>query len=149
MKIILLQDVAGVGKKWEIKEVKGGYGRNYLLAHNLAILATAKTLKDAKLKKEQGTQKQAVQKNLLEKSLKSLQNFTFTIEKKANEKGHLYDALDIKEIAELLTEKLKSEILPENIKIEKPIKETGKHEIAVAKGDRQVSFEIEIVPTPR
>jgi large subunit ribosomal protein L9 len=146
MKVILTQDVPGTGKKWDVKEIKGGYARNYLLPANLAVLATPKAVKDAELKKEQEVQKKAIQENLLEKSLDGLKDFTFIIERKTNEKGHLYDAVDVKEIAELLTEKLKSEILPENIKIEKPIKETGKYEIAVAKGDRQVSFEIEILP---
>lgn len=149
MKIILLQDVPNVGKKWDVKEIKGGYARNYLLPANLAVLATVKAVKDAELKKTQEAQRKEIQENLLEKSLDSLKDFTLVIERKTNEKGHLYDAVDVKEIAGLLTEKLKSEIFPEHIKIEKPIKETGKYEIAVAKGDRQVSFEIEIKPILR
>lgn len=146
MRVILTQDVLGTGKKWDIKEIKGGYARNYLLPANLAVLASPKAVKDAELKKVQEAQKKAIQENLLEKSLDSLKDFTLVIERKTNEKGHLYDAVDVKEIAGLLTEKLKSEIFPEHIKIEKPIKEIGKYEIAVQKGDRRVSFEIEILP---
>jgi large subunit ribosomal protein L9 len=144
MKIILTQDVTGVGKKWEVKEVKGGYARNYLLPANLAVLATPKTIKDAKLKQERESQKMALRKDLLEKSLESLRNFTFVIERKANEKRHLYDAVDVKEIAELLGEKLKSEIPPECIKLDEPIKEIGKHKITVQKEDFKTSFEIDI-----
>ena len=144
MKIILLQDVAGVGKKWEVKEEKGGFSRNYLLARNLAILATPKTLKDAKLKQEQGTQKRALHEDLLGKSLESLKDSAIIIERRANEKGHLFDGVDAKEIAELLKEKLKGEISPDYIQLEKPIKEIGKHEITVQKGDLKVSFQIEI-----
>ena len=146
MKVILTQDVPGTGKKWDVKEIKGGYARNYLLPANLAVLATPKVIKDAELKKTQEAQKKEIQENLLEKSLDSLKDFTLVIERKTNEKGHLYDAVDVREIADLLTEKLKSEIPPENIKIEKPIKETGKHEIAVQKGDHQVLFQMEIIP---
>jgi large subunit ribosomal protein L9 len=159
MKVILNQDIPGVGKKWDVKELKAGYIRNYLLPGNLAVLATPKAVKEAELKKEQEAQKRAIQEDLLEKSLDLLKDFTLVIEKKTNEKGHLYDSIDVKEIAELLTEKFppkadqplaeKSEILPEYVKIEKPIKETGKYKIAVAKGNRQVSFEIEVVPIPR
>lgn len=149
MKVILTQDIPGVGKKWDVKEIKGGYARNYLLPANLAVLATPKAIKDAELKKAQEVQKKAIQENLLEKSLDSLKDFILVIERKTNEKGHLYDAVDVKEIAGLLTEKLKSEISPEHIKIEKPIKEIGKYEIAVQKGDRQVPFQIEIKPIPR
>ena len=146
MKVILTQDVPGTGKKWDVKEIKGGYARNYLLPANLAVLATRKAIKDAELKKTQEIQKKEIQEDLLEKSLDSLKDFILVIERKTNEKGRLYDAVDVKEIAELLAEKLKSEILPECVKIEKPIKETGKYEIAVAKGDRKVPFQIEIIP---
>ncbi len=149
MKVILTQDVPGTGKKWDVKEIKGGYARNYLLPANLAVLATPKAVKDAELKKAQEIQKKAIQENLLEESLDGLKDFTLVIERKTNEKGHLYDAVDVREIAELLTEKLKSEIALECIKLEKPIKEIGKYEIAVQKGDRRVSFKIEIKPIPR
>lgn len=144
MKIILSQDVPGVGKKWEVKEEKGGYARNYLLARNLAILATPKALKDVKLKQEQETQKRALHEDLLGKSLESLKDSVIVIERKANEKGHLFDGVDAKEIAGFLKEKLKGEISPEYIQLEKPIKEIGQHEITVQKGDRKVSFQIEI-----
>ncbi len=148
MKIILLQDVAGVGKKWDVKEAKGGYARNYLLARNLAVLATDKKIKEAKLKQEEGAKKRIIQENLFIKTLETLRDSSVIVEKKANEKGHLYDALDIKEIAGLLKEKINVEIPPEYIKLEKPIKEIGKHKITVAKEglqDPEVSFEIEII----
>ncbi len=144
MKVILTQDVPGVGKKWEIKEEKGGYTRNYLLARDLAILATPKTLKDAKLKQGQEAQKRALHEDLLGKSLESLKDSVIVIERKANEKGHLFDGVDAKEIAGLLGEKLKGEISPDYIQLEKPIKEIGKHEITIQKGDHKVSFQMEI-----
>lgn len=144
MKIILLQDVPGVGKKWEVKEEKGGYGRNYLLARNLAILATPKALKDVRIRQEQEVQKKALHEDLLNKSLKSLKDSVITIERKANEKGHLFDGVDVKEIAGLLGEKLKGAITSDDIQLEKPIKEIGKREITVQKGDHKVSFQIEI-----
>ncbi len=109
MEVILTQDVPGVGKKWEVKEEKGGYARNYLLARGLAILATPQAIKNSNLKKGYEAKKRAIQDDLFEKSLVSLQDFTFVIEKRVNDKGHLYDAVDIKEIAGLLKEKLKAE----------------------------------------
>ncbi len=146
MKVILLQDVPGVGKKWDIKDVKGGYGRNFLLARKLAVLATSSAIKNIELKKTQESQKKTIQEDLLDKSFDSLKDFSFLIERKANEKGHLFDGVDVKEIAGLLEEKLKGKIPVEYIKLEKPLKEVGKHEITVAKGDRQESFTVEIKP---
>ena len=146
MKVILLQDVPGIGKKWEVKKVKDGYARNYLLARNLALAATPSRLKDIELKQKQEAQKRTIQEDLFEKTLDSLKESVFVIERRVNEKGHLFDGVDAREIAKLLKEKLKGEIPLEYIKLEKPIKEAGKHEITVQKGDRQVSFQIEIKP---
>lgn len=146
MKVILLQDVLGAGKKWEVKEVKGGYGRNYLLNRGLAVLATEQTLKDIKAKKEQEVQKKFIQNELLYKSFDSIKDTTLVLEKKTNEKGHLFDGVDIKEIQELIKEKTRMEIPLECIQLEKIIKEIGKHKIMLHKGDRKVSVEIEIIP---
>lgn len=151
MKIILLKDVPGVGQKWDVKEVKAGYGRNYLIARGLAVLAAPKALKEAQLKKEREKQNKAVQENLLEKSLERLGGANIVIEKKANEKGHLFDGVGAEEIAEIIKENLKIEIPAEYIRLEKPIKEIGRHEIAVQKGlpagkagEREIKFQLEI-----
>lgn len=151
MKIILLKNVPGVGEKWDVKEVKGGYGRNYLIANGLAVMATEKSLKEVQIKKEREKQNKAVQENLFEKSLQALRESNLVVEKKANEKGHLFDGIDVKEIAEIIKENLKIEIPPEDIKLEKPIKEIGQHEIRIQKGlpadkagEREVNFQLEI-----
>lgn len=144
MKVILLQDVPGVGKKWEVKEVKNGYAGNYLLPRNLAVMATKGALKDIKLRQAQEAQKRAVQEDLLGKSFESIRDTVLIIERKANEKGHLFDGVDVKEIAELLGEKIKADVPAESINLEKTIKEIGKHKISIQKGDLEVPFEIEI-----
>lgn len=144
MKVVLSQDVPNVGKKWDVKEVKNGYGRNYLLARNLAKLATGKTLKEAEQKNKQDFQEKALQENLLRKSLESLKDSIITVEKKVNEKGHLFDGLDAREIAGILKEKINIKISPEHIELGEAIKEMGKHKITFRKGDWETSFEIEI-----
>ncbi len=149
MKIILLQDIAGIGKKWEVKEIKGGFARNYLLARNLAVLATPKAQKDAELKRKQKAQGKAVQEDLLLKSLASLHGAVLEIERKANEKGHLFDGLDVKEIGEIIKEKLNVEIPLDLVRLEKSIKETGRHKITVVHKDKETFFEIEIKPDQR
>ncbi len=144
MEVILLQDVPGVGKKWEIKEVKNGYAGNYLLPRNLAVMATKGALKDIKLRQTQEVQKRAVQEDLLGKSFESIRDTVFIIERKTNEKGHLFDGVDAREIAELLGEKIKADVPVESVNLEKTIKEVGKHKISIQKGDQEVPFEIEI-----
>ena len=63
---------------------------------------------------------------------------------KANEKGHLFDGVDAKEIAGLVEEKTKAKIPAECVNLEKTIKEVGKYKISIQKGDQEVPFEIEI-----
>jgi len=53
MKIILLQDIKNLGKKFEVKEVKNGYARNFLFPQKLAVAATAAALKNLTKQKEQ------------------------------------------------------------------------------------------------
>ena len=110
------------------------------MLRNLAVLATPASMKDAELRRAQEEKKKLIQEDLFEKSLESLQDVVFVVERKANEKGHLFDGVDVKEIAGLLEEKLKGKIPLEYIKLEKPIKEIGKHEITVQKGEPQSVF---------
>ena len=58
MKVVLLDDVEKVGKKFEIKEVADGYARNFLLARNLAKKATSEVLAGVKMQKELAEQKE-------------------------------------------------------------------------------------------
>ena len=145
MNVILSQDVPGVGKKWDTKEVKGGYGRNYLLPANLAVLATKGALENIKLKQKQEEQKRAVYDELLHKSLEDLKGSALVIRRKTNKKGHLFDGVDVKEISAILREKTRMEIPSEWIRLEKPIKESGKHKITLRRSGLESSFEIEIV----
>ncbi len=85
-----------------------------------------------------------MQEDLLGKSLESIRDTVLVIERKTNEKGHLFDGVDAKEIAELVEEKTKIKIPAEYINLEKAIKEVGKYKISIRRGEQEVPFEIEI-----
>lgn len=144
MKVILSQDIAGLGKKWDVKEVKRGYGRNFLLLRNLAVLATKKSIDNAKIRQEQELQEKSLKEDLLKKTLDSFKNSIILLERKANEKGHLFDGVDTRELAEIINEKFKIKIPVDYIKLEKPLKETGVHQVIIKSGGYEALLQVEI-----
>jgi len=134
MKIILLKDVPKFGKKDEVKEASEGYARNFLFPKNLAILATEKAL--GELLKKKDTEGNRSKKDLKRKKqiAKAVNNSRFEIKMKAGEKGKLFGSVN----ALIISEKIKSEgfqIEPENVILEKPIKEAGEFSVKIDLGD--------------
>lgn len=144
MKIILLQDVPKVGKKYDMKEMNDGYAYNFLIPRNLAIVATKKAQNkiDTIKKKEEGNRK--IHEELLLKNLKDLNGITLTIKEKASEKGHLFAGIHREEIVRELKEQTRLEVEPSFIILEHPIKEIGEHIIEVKAGEKTVKFNLNI-----
>ena len=131
MKVILLRDVPNVGKKYEVRDVNDGFGRNFLLARNLAEVATTQTIQGIEKKRTQDNQIKEIDKDLLEKNIKALAGVRISIEEKANEKGHLFAAVRAAEIVKILKEQKHIEIPEEIIELDQPIKELGEHKVKV------------------
>ena len=127
MKVILSQDIAGVGRKGEVKNVSDGYAGNFLLPKKLAQVATPAAIASAEKLKKQTEQDKEVQKDILEKNIKSLKDLKVQIKAKANEKGHLFSIIHPDEISKILKEQHHLDIPSNFIEIEKPVKELGEH----------------------
>lgn len=147
MKVILLKDVAKLGKKGELKDVADGYGRNMLIRNRLAELATEgainKAVEESKNQKDAGKRSHeamhALRAALMERGI--------VIKKKANTKGELYAGVSPKEILEALRS-LKFP-LPENLDdtmiiVEAPIKSVGVHEAKIKMGAETTTMKIEV-----
>ncbi len=129
MKVVLLKDIKKTGKAYSVVDVKDGHAINFLIPRKLAIAATPAALKDAEMRHKQVQERRELDTKLIEERLAALAEERIVFIKKANEKGHLYDAVDAKEIAERVS-------LPEDaIHIEKPFKELGTFEVPVAFGE--------------
>jgi len=142
MQVILLKNVAKLGRKYEVKDVSDGYALNFLIPQKMAEPAVGgalKRLEDLKLKEEE-TRK--VQEDLLLKNLHSLEGITLQMEETANEQGHLFAGIHKEEIAVELEKQTRLEILPDHIILEKPVKEVGEHEIEVKIQDTSVKFKL-------
>lgn len=124
-----MKDVEKLGKKGEIKEVSDGYARNFLIPQKKANPATEKLIKWAKEEEEKRIKIEKEELSVQQKIAEKIDGKEFVIKVKA-EKGKLFGAVDEKEILNILI-KQGFKIEKENIKINKSIKEIGKHEIGL------------------
>jgi large subunit ribosomal protein L9 len=140
MKIALLKDIKGLGKKHEIKVVADGFALNSLIPQGLAQVATAQVLARVEVLKKQEEAEKKVQEDLLAKSLKTIHDAVIEVTAGANEKGHLFAGLHAADIAPFVKEQTKVEVAPEFIKIDKAIKEIGEHKIDVKVQGKSATF---------
>ena len=130
-KVILLKDVLHVGQKGEIKEVKDGYLRNFLLPQKLAEIATPEKIRAMLNKKlEAGAENEKIIKKAREEMAK-LPELKLIFKAAVNEKGHLFDGIGVEEIEAKLKELSLIYIKRGWIELEKPIKEVGDYSLKV------------------
>ena len=142
MRVIFLHDVPRVGRKYEVKEVNGGYAMNFLLPRKLAVIATDKALAEIETRKKDIVLEREVQEDLLIKNLETIKDKVVTIKAKANEQGHLFSAIHRKEILEAMHSEHHVEISEEYIDLEKPVKGVGEFEIPIKIGNKKSSFKL-------
>ncbi len=146
MKIILLKDVAKVGKKYDMKDISDGYAINLLIPKGLAIVATPDAVKRIELEKAKDEGEKKIHHELLVKNLKELDGITVTLIEKTNDKGHLFAGINKLEIVQAIQKQTRLQIAPEFIALDKPIKEAGVCSIQVKAHDITVKFNLEIKP---
>ncbi|MDP3962388.1 MAG: 50S ribosomal protein L9 [bacterium] len=142
MKIILLKDIAKVGRKYETKDISDGYAVNLLIPKGLAVAATPDAVKRLETEKKKMDGERKIHEELLLKNLSELDGVTITIKDKANEKGHLFAGLHSEAIAEEVQKQTRLQIDPSLIQIEHPIKELGNHPIEVKGAGKSVKFNL-------
>jgi large subunit ribosomal protein L9 len=145
MKVILLQDVKKVGKKFEVKEVASGYALNFLIPRKMAEASTQSSEKRIGNIKARAEGEQKVREDLLMKNLKSLDGKTIEISEKANEKGHLFKGVHQAELVTEIKKQTELDLAPDYIVLEKPLKEVGEHTVEVKVQDKIAKFIVNIV----
>ena len=129
MKVILLQDVKGQGKKGDMKEVSDGYGRNYLLPRKLAVEATTDNLNTLKLKEKAKAAQMAAEKAKAEENAKQLESIVVKISARAGAGGKLFGAVTSKEISDALKAQHGIEVDSKKIVQAEPIKGYGSFDV--------------------
>ena len=134
MKVILQQDVKGQGKKGQLVEVSDGYGRNFLLAKKLAVLATPENVNTMKQQEKARKAQEAAEKAEAEALAKKLESITVKITAKAGEGGRLFGAVTSKEISEALNAQFNLNIAKTKLVLDEPIKACGGYKIRAKLG---------------
>ena len=131
MKVLLLQDVRGTGKKDDIVEVSEGYGRNYLIPRKLAKEATAETLNSVSRAKAAEAHREEVKRQDADVKSRELKGKVIQITARGGENGKLYGAVTNDMIAEALKEQHGIEVDKRKIEQEEPIKSAGQSFVVV------------------
>ncbi len=135
MKVLLIKDVKNLGKAGEIKEVKEGYGQNFLIKKGMAKNATDDVIAQWKIDQAKIAQDEKDEIDRLKKIESKLADLKLTIIKKLGANGSLYGAVTKDEIAHQLQDQHSIEIDKKTVELEKnAIKTTGNFDISVKLG---------------
>jgi len=131
MKVVLLQDVKGQGKKDDVINVSDGYARNFLFPKKLAVEADAKIMNDIKNKESAKQHKIELEKQAARDTAAKLQSVVVKIRIQAGTDGRVYGSVTSKDIAEALMEQHSIEIDKRKIVLDAPIKNYGTYTLDV------------------
>ena len=144
MKVLLLADVKGQGKKDQIVEVSDGYARNFLFPKKLAVIADAKVLSETKSKEEAKQYRLREEKAAAQALAEKLSALSVSITASSGGDGRLYGSITSKEIAEKLMQQHKIEIDKRKLVLKDNIKAYGTYEIDV-KVYPEISAKLKVV----
>ena len=134
MKVIFLQDVANTARKNEVKEVKNGYARNFLIPNKLAKKATIKDLEELEVMKK--AEEKRGEKDLENKKImaEKMEGKVFILKFKVGDEGQLFESVTAVKIAQAIQEEGFS-IQESQIDLIEPIKSVGEFPIDINLGD--------------
>ncbi|MCX6052109.1 MAG: 50S ribosomal protein L9 [Campylobacterales bacterium] len=134
MKVLLIKDVKSLGKAGEVKEVKDGYGKNFLIGKGFAKHATAEILAQHKEEALQNAQALEEEIALLKVLATKLDKAEIIITKKLGQNGHLFGSITKDEVAHALLEQHKIDIDKKHITDKLAIKTVGEHDLDLKLG---------------
>jgi len=134
LKVLLLQDVKGTGKKGEIKEVKDGYGRNFLVKKGLAKIATDEVIAEFKKAEAERIQKEKDDIARAKAYVEKLKKVRVTIRRKAGANGALFGAVTKDDIVEAFKKEFNIELDKKSIEVTHGLKHTGVYSLDVKFG---------------
>ena len=146
MKVILTKDMDNLGKAGALVEVKTGYGRNYLLPRQLAVLATAKNIRQLEHQKSGILARAAKEKQNMAAMAQKLSAIEVRFTRKTGAENKLFGSVTSKDIHEQLAAQ-GFEVERKQIHLPEPLKEVGTHEVAV-KLHSDVSAKVKVTISP-
>jgi large subunit ribosomal protein L9 len=131
MKVLLNESVKDVGQAGEIKEVKNGFARNYLIPRGLAAVATAGAVKQAGVQRQAEERREAKNVSQNQALGARVAGTTITLRARVGEQGRLYGAITAADIATALAEKVGHEIDRRRVELGEPIRHLGEYKVPV------------------
>lgn len=131
MKVVFLEDIQGTAKIGEIKEVKAGFARNYLLPRRLAMAATPAVVKSAEQRAHREARLQEARDTDAMAVAKRLDGAAYTIAAKAGAVGKLFGSVGTADIAAKVAETIGSEFERHNVLLAEPIKDLGDYAVQI------------------
>ena len=148
MKVILKQDIKGVGKKDQVINAADGYARNYLIPKNLAVPADNTNMNNLKAKNESVAYKKSEDLKEAKEIAEKMKKITLKISVKAGENGRLFGGVTSKEISEALKKEYNIDVDKKKILLSETIKVAGvtKVEIKLNEGV-MATLSVMVVPS--
>jgi large subunit ribosomal protein L9 len=146
MQVLLLKDVEGLGRAGDVKDVAGGYARNFLIPRKLAVPATEGALRQARTIKQAVQQRQDRRLSEAQALAARIEGQELTFHMRAGEGERLYGSVTSTDIAEALSRMVGAEIDRRWIELEHSLKTLGRHNVTVRLGpgiSAQVAVQIE------
>lgn len=147
MKVILIDEIRGLGTRGDVVTVKDGYARNFLLPKNLAREATPGNMKAVEQERKKWALLAGQEKEKAQKAAESVKGVKVVIQKRVGENGHLFGSVTANEIADALVAK-GVEVDKRRIELAHPIKSLGTHDVEV-RLHREVSAQIQVEVIPQ
>jgi len=132
MRVVFLDDVEGVARAGEIKNVADGYARNYLLPRKLAAAATTTMVQQAEARAKAIAREQEKVDEAARAVVAKLGDKPLVLKARAGEQGKLFGSVTASDIAAAINKRAKAEVEHRQVLLEAPIKEVGTFEVAVA-----------------
>ena len=146
MKVILIDEIRGLGTRGEIVTVKDGYARNFLIPKKLAREATTGNLKSIEQEKKKWALLAQQEKEQAQKAADAVKGVKVTIQKRVGDTGQLFGSVTANEIADALVAK-GVQVEKRRIELEHPIKSLGVHDVEVRlHRDVTAHIQVEVVP---
>ena len=143
MRVVLLQDIENLGKKYEVKEVKDGYARNFLIPQGLAKPATKEAIIWLETQKEIEAKKAEEELKKIQEKATAIDGQELIIPVKIGEEGQFFESITSQKISEKLKE-LGFEIKKAQIDLKEPIKELGEFPIKI-RFEHNLEAEIKVI----
>jgi len=146
MKVILIDEIRGLGTRGDVVNVKDGYARNYLLPKNLAREATPGNLKSIEQERKKWSLLAQKEKEVAAQAAESVKGTKVVVQKRVGENGQLFGSVTSNEIADALNAKGLN-VDKRRIELAHPIKSLGTHDVEV-RLHRDVSTQIQVEVSP-